>query len=930
MKTIAFAPLLLIAALLRAETVINVEDTVLRAGVRRFGIGLAQHNYYDSAQMMKELLFRNPGFEGILFQSVVRLGPGGTADRVIEDQPFTQWPSGFWDGAGYEVIWSSSAAKGRSSRIAHSLAPLRAGTPNDPAGSAQGTTYLFADSDPARIPAEGDYLALRQTLLGGTGGGAASGSWIVATSGTGSVTTESTYLPPAPPGADPLLPRGQQCARLTALAAGDQASVAGHFDTLSGFIRLDGFFRLAFKARGTGGSNRILVTVRRGSLAPYVSKLIQLTDGWADYTETFEARESAGVSGTVVVSFAPASQSALLLDDVSLRQTDSDPANPTEFRDAVVNTLAGLRPGILRYVNWQDLGNSLDNSLAPVFARKRSGYSAFSTSENNLMPGLHEFLVLCEHLGSEPWYNIPTSFTTAEVACLMEYLGGSTATPYGALRAARGHPQPWTEVFPRIHLEYGNENWNNSAYRGAAITSAVPCGVRASEVFDVVKSSPHYASSRFRCVLGAQTGNTILALQLHNASSAHDVLTLAPYMAARVDTFATNEDTFGALFAEPEWWSLNPSVSTGLMRQISNQLAASTHPVPVSVYEVNLHTTQGAIDQSTLDTFTPSVGAALAIADHMLVMLRELDCRDQVFFSLAGHRYTWPDASGRTSALWGSVLDMGKTDRKRPHYHAQQMLNDALAGDLLRTTHSGDNPTWNVAPLRNRVSFTGAHHLQSYAFRDGDHHALIVFNLHRTSALDVTFSGPHAPAGAVTLRRLTSAAITDNNETSTIVAPVTTALAAFDPAQPLSLPPFSMSLLTWTQTPRQTWRHAQFATVADTGSAADTADADGDGRANLLEYALGTDPLDPADAAPALPVQWHEENGQRYLQLDVAKNPAATDVVLRAEVSADLVTWEPAGVTVLENSATRLLARDNTPLGEVAPRRFLRLRATSL
>ena len=909
----------------RCGTTIDVSAEVLRADVSRFGIGLAQHNYYDSAQMMKEVLFRNPGFEGMLFQSVVRLGPGGAADRVIEDQPFTQWPSGFWDGAGYDVIWSSATAKGRAGTVTHSLAPLRAGTPNDPSGSAQGTTYVFADSDAARIPAEGDYMVLRQTVLGGTGGGAASGSWSVATTGAGSVTSESADLPPAPL---PPLPAGQQCARLAALAFGDQASVSGQFDTLTGFIRLNGFFRVAFKAKGVGGANRVMVTVRRGSLTPYVSKTIQLTNGWADYTEAFEAREPADVSGTMAVTFSPVSQSALLLDDVSLRQTDSSAGNPTEFRDAVVEALKGLRPGILRYVNWQDLGDSLDNSLAPMFARKRSGYSVYSTSENNLMPGLHEFLVLCEHIGAEPWYSIPSTFSTQEIANLMEYLGGSTSTTYGAYRAARGHSQPWTEVFTRIHLEFGNENWNNGAYRGAAITAAVPCGNRASEIFGVVKNSPYYASSRFRCILGAQPGNPVLSLQFHNASTLHDVLTLAPYMAGRVDSYANNEEMFGPLFAEPEWWSFNPSSTTGLMRQTLNLLSASSRPVPLSVYEVNLHTTQGAISQSALDSFTPSVGASLAVAGHMMTMLRELDCRDQVFFSLAGHRYTWSDASGRSSAIWGSVLDMGKTDRKRPHYYALSMLNDALSGDLLRTTQGGDNPTWSISN-QNRVTYTGAHHVQSHAFRSGDRHALVIFNYHRTSALDVTFTGPHAPAGAVTLRRLTSTNITDSNETTEVVAPTTNQLSNFDPTQNLSLPPFSMTVLAWTQPPRQAWRYAHFGTVASAGNAADTADPDGDGWSTLLEYTFGTDPMS-ATSVPAAALTWHEQDGQRYLTLEATKSLAATDVTLAAEVSSDLVNWfaGAANTTVIEETTSLLRVRDNTPLGTGAPRRFIRLRAT--
>ena len=48
-------------------------------------------------------------------------------------------------------------------------------------------------------------------------------------------------------------------------------------------------------------------------------------------------------------------------------------------------------------------------------------------------------------------------------------------------------------------------------------------------------------------------------------------------------------------------------------------------------------------------------------------------------------------------------------------------------------------------------------------------------------------------------------------------------------------------------TPLELWRLAHFGTVSNTGSAADSADPDGDGATNLQEYAAGTDPTDPND-----------------------------------------------------------------------------------
>jgi hypothetical protein len=848
--------LLPLAASVQGATTINISTNIAVSDVKRFGIGLAQHNYYDSAQMMKELLFRNPGFEGLLYRSVVRLGTNATAASAIEDQPYGQWPSGFWAGAGYEVIWSSASAKGRSGIVTSSLAPNRVNTPNDPAGNAQGTTYLFGDSDPARIPASGDYLVLRKTETGGTGGGAAFTSWDLGNSGGGTITSETADLPGDA--------EGQQCVRLTALATGQQAALRGRFDTLSGFVRLDGQFRLAFKAKGCGGANRLLASVRRGSLTPYLSQTIQLASTWTNCSLAFSAAEASEISGTVTVEFSPVSQSAALLDDVSLRQTDSSPDNPTEFRDAVVDALRGLKPGILRYVNWQDLGNSLDNELAPVFARKRSGYSVYSTSENNMMPGLHEFLALSEHIGSEPWYSIPPSCSTQEVANLMEYLGGTTNTPYGLLRARRGRSAPWTNAFSRIHLEFGNENWNNSSYRGGCLSSAVPCGNRASEFFAAIKGSPYYASSRFTCILGGWTASYTLNQQLHNASPLHDSLTLAPYMSGRVDSYASTEELFGPLFAEPEWWSFNPSPTTGLMRLTFDTLQASSRPVPLSVYEVNLHTTEGAISQPALDSYTPSIGAALAVADHMLVMLRELGCRDQLFFSLPGNRFTRSDT--KTVALWGAVLDMGKTNRKRPSYEAQRLLNESLAGDLLQTAHSGDNPTWSVTNM-NRVSYTGAHAIQSFAFRSHGQRALLIFNLLRTAAHDVAFSGPLAPTGTVTLTRLTSSAITDNNESNTVVSTVTQTLTGFAPTQALTLPPFSLTRLQW----------------AEPGP--------------VLSGIL------PAPLQQAVHVQWEGRSDRRY----------------RIQYSDDLLRWSDAGPAVSGANATLTFIDDGTLTGGGTP-----------
>lgn len=152
-----------------------------------------------------------------------------------------------------------------------------------------------------------------------------------------------------------------------------------------------------------------------------------------------------------------------------------------------------------------------------------------------------------------------------------------------------------------------------------------------------------------------------------------------------------------------------------------------------------------------------------------------------------------PARDGKYVLLWGAVRDMGVSDRKRPQFLAVKLANEAIAGDLVQTTQSGDNPIWNQ-PLVNRIQYNDAHFIQSYGYVNGASRAVIVFNLHRTDPLQINFAGPNAPRGTVTMRRLSSAAITNSNETSENVVITTQSIANFDPAQAVTLPPFSMTV----------------------------------------------------------------------------------------------------------------------------------------
>jgi hypothetical protein len=118
-------------------------------------------------------------------------------------------------------------------------------------------------------------------------------------------------------------------------------------------------------------------------------------------------------------------------------------------------------------------------------------------------------------------------------------------------------------------------------------------------------------------------------------------------------------------------------------------------------------------------------------------------------------------------------------------------------------------------------------------------------------------------------------------------------------------------------TPLQTWRVSQGLAV----DASNTADPDGDGLANLLEYALDREPLIAESTAPTTATV----DGSGKLQITFKRARPATELTYTVQASSDLVTWTDLAInpgTVGQN----VTVSDIPPAG--APRRFLRLRVT--
>lgn len=753
-------------------TDIAIGSAILQHSVKRLGINLGNMTYYDAGQLTKNLVMRNPGFEGEIYQSIIRCA-AGTPTTCVDDDAVSAWPKGFWNGARFEIFYG--AAQGRTGTITGYTA----------ASGKSGGTFAFSQSGVA--PVIGDYMIVRMTVPGN-----ATAGWWPKTSGNAKIATNTSDLPPDT--------AGRQTAAVTTLSADDKATLTAFFDSHAGrsFLVLNGTFRLSFKAKGLAGSKAVAVSLARNNLTTYLSTAIQLTDDWKTYNLTFTAHESGSTLNSVALQFAAVEQDSFLIDDVSLTQTNSDPSNTTAFGDGVVQALKTLRPGLLRFWAGQ-LGDTLDNMIAGPYARQRSGYLAWFTRQEDISYGLPEFLDLCAAIGAEPWIVVPSTFSTDEAAHLIEYLAGAPSTAYGSRRAALGSPEPWTSSFRKIHLEFGNEAWNG-AFKGGTIEYPEPYGRRAQTIFASMRGDPSFNPPAFDLVLGGQAVSPGRNRIIQDHCSTNDSFTIAPYMMNTVDSFRTAEELFGSTFAEPEAL-VSPKgtaegVPGGLILQNQKALQASAHPVPLTVYETNLSTTSG-MTQTALNEYVSSLGAGLAVADSMLQQM-EHGVLLQNLWNLSQYNFARPDKS--VAWLWGAVVDMGATNRRRPQYLALQLVNEAIGAnvDMVKTIQSGVNPTWDQ-PMLNTVRIQGAHHIQSYAFASASNYSLLIFNLHRNSALPVTLGGPATPSGTVARSELSAGSVTDTNESSEMVRITRQVIQNFDPTTPLILPPYSMTLFTWTR-----------------------------------------------------------------------------------------------------------------------------------
>jgi len=765
-----------------SATTIRITPKVLVKDVSRFGINLGGDAYYSGAALTKLRSVAN--FEGTTYRQC-HFGP------VQDEHGATTW-------FGFDSPWARSW---RDLLLKHGQYTILSGPSKGVAGRIAGISkkkvmhqrrmkdFTYIEFDKAAKPGpQNTGLLLEAFRLQEGQFRSLDGYW--------TSKNNKLVIGDPPPGSF-------GCASLCLKGSDGKAHVrfSTHYQR---YGETNGLWHVRFSAKARSGSPVLRVAADRGYGQ---AKTLDLPREWKPFDLKIlvdKVPEPKGPKDNPHLLFIIEARGGdVLIDDVEIWMEGDQ--NPTAFRDDVVAMLKRYRPGVVRCL--QMGGSTLDNTLAPPLRRhsytSRRNHRVGPYERHNRHPySLHELYELCEYIGAEPWYSLPGTLHYDEMRKFMEYLGAPPDVGYGKKRAELGHPKPWTEVFKHIHVEFGNEAWNNAG--------PYQCGGFNGkdywkDLISIGKSSPYYRPTVLFHA-GGQAANSWLNRRIMADVPNADRFAVAPYIIHNLDKsdLEANRDDqslFKWVFAWPMWRSRDPR---GAMYR--NYQLAKDAGMELSVYEINHHTTHGNAPLEPRNKIVASIAGGLNVANCMLLMLKEHHIRTQCLFALAQHGYR---AKSGIVRLWGTALCMRKGhERYRPTFLACEAANKVIVGDLLETRLSGAKPTFDARgyfyhPWRKKPkleALRGIPTIQSYAFAGGKQRGLVLINLDTSKAHRVAVEFDERPAGAAQSWLLSANRITANNEFEGGPPQVVLREAEvkdFASGHKFNLPPFSVLALRW-------------------------------------------------------------------------------------------------------------------------------------
>ena len=250
-------------------------------------------------------------------------------------------------------------------------------------------------------------------------------------------------------------------------------------------VARDETYDFSVRIRGVSGTPKLTVALygNDGSVLA-TTDLVHFTGEWAEYRATLQPSETDGHARLALLIEGPGT---IDVDFVSLFPRHTWKNRPRGLRADMVQALADLHPGFIRFPGGCIVEGSVlerryqwKNTIGPIEERKllvnRWNYEFVHRPTPDYFQsfglGFFEFFQLCEDIGSQPLpilnCGMACQFNSGELCApgdletyiqdaldLVEFANGAPTTPWGARRAAMGHPAPF-------HLKLigiGNEQW---------------------------------------------------------------------------------------------------------------------------------------------------------------------------------------------------------------------------------------------------------------------------------------------------------------------------------------------------------------------------------------------------------------------------------------------------------------------------------------
>lgn len=465
--------------------------------------------------------------------------------------------------------------------------------------------------------------------------------------------------------------------------------------------------------------------------------------------ETFDDQRIRDGFSAIDVRVTGATVTALI-DSVALIDDGLDTGYA--FTSRLTDTLKEARCGVLRFYGIASPGSLVEDITAANASESTwsftDGPAGFQRHTTHAV--VDDWLGLCVAVDAAPWLNIGGANTPDDWYQLISYLAApQDFDDASKRRAAHGHNAPWTDSFDTVYLELGNEWWNG-IFAPFAIQEPELYGALCNTNFERVIAHPHFDTQKFQLVIGGWAVNARdWNVRLNRASKHHDRISVAPYLAHALDS-----PDYGALFADVE----------GSFKNGGSATRSGLGDTRLSVYELNTHTTGGAISAANVSRMATSFGAGVAVLDQAMASMSEWGADPINYFTYFQRSYGSGDRE--RVGLWGNlVLARDGTHRPRPVWQGLRLANRyVIDGDRVEIRMQGGTG-WNQLENGSVPADLRLPHLKAYAFLgDGPSANVLLINRHVRDAARVRVQLPFTPSNQVVRVQLAGTTIDDNNE----------------------------------------------------------------------------------------------------------------------------------------------------------------------